>query len=44
MLSNKHNIAIQSIGGIYIFDEPMIISYDADETSGDLISNWIESL
>lgn len=43
MLSNKHNIAIQSIGGIFIFDDPMIISYDADETSGDLISNWEEA-
>ncbi len=43
MVSNKHNIAIQSIGGVYIFDVPMIISYDADETSGDLISDWKEA-
>lgn len=42
MLSNKHNIAIQSIGGVYIFEDPQIINYDADETSGDLISNWRE--
>ena len=43
MLSNKHNIAIQSIGGVYIFENPMRISYDADETSGDLISEWKEA-
>ncbi len=43
MVSNKHNIAIQSIGGVYIFDVPMIISYNADETSGDLIADWDEA-
>ncbi len=44
MLSNKHNIAIESIGGVYIFKTPMIITYDPDETSGDLISTWEETI
>ncbi|WP_148639270.1 hypothetical protein [Aquimarina longa] len=39
-LSNTHNIAIQSIGGVYIFDKPVDITYDADHTSGDLIATW----
>ena len=43
MLSNKHHIAIESIGGVYIFDNPMIITYDPDETSGDLIASWEET-
>ena len=44
ILSNKHNIAIQSIGGVFVFEEPMIINYDPDETSGDLIASWKEPL
>ncbi|WP_271729087.1 hypothetical protein [Aquimarina algiphila] len=43
-LSNKYNVAIDSIGGVYIFDEPMEINYDPDETSGDLVSSWREPL
>ncbi|TSE03944.1 hypothetical protein FOF46_28175 [Aquimarina algiphila] len=39
-LSNTHNIAIAAVGGVYIFDEPQIITYDEDHTSGDLVAYW----
>ncbi|UZO81384.1 hypothetical protein NBT05_02665 [Aquimarina sp. ERC-38] len=41
-LSSKHGIAIQSIGGVLIFEYPIPIIYDEDHTSGDLIPNWEE--
>ncbi len=41
-ISSKHGIAIQSVGGVYIFDDPIKITYDKDHTSGDLIPSWDE--
>lgn len=35
-LSEKHGIAIQSIGGITIYDDPIDIQYTNDASSGDL--------
>ena len=43
ILSNKHNIAIEAIGGVYLFDVPAHITCDADPTSGDLIAKWKEN-
>ena len=40
IISSKTGIAIESIGGVYIFDGPEKISYDKDYTSGDLIPQW----
>ena len=40
IISSKTGIAIESIGGVYIFDGPEEITYDNDHTSGDLISQW----
>lgn len=39
-ISTKHGIAIEAVGGVYIFDEPIKITYDKDHTSGDLIPHW----
>ncbi|WP_256437868.1 hypothetical protein [Aquimarina sp. U1-2] len=38
----KHGIAIQAVGGVYIFDEPTKVIYDPDHTSGDLMPYWDE--
>ena len=40
IISSKTGIAIESIGGVYIFDGPEEIAYDNDHTSGDLIPQW----
>ncbi|WP_378182060.1 hypothetical protein [Aquimarina sp. SS2-1] len=40
VISSKTGIAIQTIGGVLIFDGPEEITYDNDHTSGDLIPKW----
>ena len=42
-LSRKYGVAIQSIGGIYLADDPgefRDVSYIADITSGDLLPEF----
>ena len=41
-LSSKYGIAIQSIGGVYFFDNPVRVTYREDHTSGDLDPSWEE--
>ena len=42
-LSRKYGVAIQSVGGVYLADDPSEFSnirYDADITSGDLLPEF----
>lgn len=39
-ISNKYQIAIQSTGGVSIFNDKEKIKYDEDHTSGDLNAYW----
>ncbi|MBR09460.1 MAG: hypothetical protein CMP48_17465 [Rickettsiales bacterium] len=41
-ISTENGIAIQSVGGVYIFDGPIKITYHKDHTSGDLLPSWDE--
>ena len=42
-LSRKYGVAIQSVGGVYLADDPSEfthVRYDADITSGDLLPEF----